>query len=336
MRFKSTSIKMTSFYVATIMLVSFIFSIAIYEISLTEINNNLRHQNERLMGFPPGKQIRLDLENARNDLLQDSNSNLRMNLIYYNLVILVLATGVSYLLARRTLKPIEEMFEVQNRFTADASHELRTPLTAMKTEIEVSLRDKEFNITEAKQLLQSNLEEIEKLESLSNGLLTLNQFQDGQQIELTRTSIKVVITETEKKLHRLIQKKEIEVITKIDDSDVMGDKVSLVKLFVTLFDNAIKYSPEKSKIEITSTLRDTFVEIKIKDQGLGIKLSDLPYIFNPFFRADHSRSKFSAEGYGLGLSIAKKIVQAHQGKIEVSSKLNQGTTFIVKLPKFSN
>ncbi|MDD5693205.1 MAG: HAMP domain-containing sensor histidine kinase [Patescibacteria group bacterium] len=338
MRFKSTYIKLTLFYVAIIMLVSVVFSIAIYQISSQELSQGFRRQNVILRELSPSEflpQSRLDFENARNKQIEDSNYNLKMDLVFFNLVILVAATGVSYLLARKTLKPIEEMFDIQNHFTADASHELRTPLTAMKTEIEVSLRDEKFNIIEAKDLLKSNLEEISKLESLSNGLLTLTQFQNGYKVDLVAVSIREVIRESCNKLAALAKQKDIDLSTNVSNLKVRGDYQSLVKLFVTLLDNAIKYSPTKSKIIITSAKNGNYVEIKVKDQGVGIKSSDIPHIFNPFFRADQSRSKNTAGGYGLGLSIAKKIIQTHEGKIEVTSKPDQGTTFSIKLPKFT-
>jgi signal transduction histidine kinase len=100
-------------------------------------------------------------------------------------------------------------------------------------------------------------------------------------------------------------------------------------------DNAIKYSPKASGITISLSASGKQAIIKIKDQGIGIKATDLPYIYNPFYRADHSRSKISAEGYGLGLSIAKQIVDFHQGRIDVESKPNSGSTFIIHLPKSS-
>jgi signal transduction histidine kinase len=320
------------------MLVSIVFSVAIYQISSQELNQGFTRQNVILRELPTSEflpQSRLDFENARNKQIEDSNYNLKVDLVFFNLVILVAATGVSYFLARKTLKPIEEMFDIQNHFTADASHELRTPLTAMKTEIEVSLRDEKFNITEAKDLLKSNLEEISKLESLSNGLLTLTQFQNGHKVDLVAVSIREVIQESCSKLAALAKQKDIDLLTNISNLKVRGDYQSLVKLFVTLLDNAIKYSPTKSKIMITSAKNGNYVEIKVKDQGVGIKSSDIPHIFNPFFRADQSRSKNTAGGYGLGLSIAKKIIQTHEGKIEVTSKPDQGTTFSIKLPKFT-
>jgi signal transduction histidine kinase len=320
------------------MLVSIVFSVAIYEISSQELSRGLGRQGAMLRDLPSSEfisQPRMDFERTRMEQIQESNNNLKINLVYFNLAILVASSGISYFLARRTLKPIEEMFDLQNRFTADASHELRTPLTAMKTEIEVNLRDKKFNLSEARKLLQSNLEEVDKLELLSNGLLTLTQYQNGQGIEFENILLKDVIEEAQAKVEGLAQSERIEIKAKTNDLKVKGNKQSLVKLLIILLDNAIKYSPKGTGITVFSEISGNYINIKVKDQGIGIKASDLPYIFNPFYRADHSRSKISAVGYGLGLSIAKKIAESHNGKIETESKPGHGSTFTLKLPKSS-
>ena len=163
--FKSAYWKLTFSYVLIAMLISIAFSVAIFNISSTEINKGLGRQTRVLRDIPMSDygsiSVVPDLEEIRNEQIRESNDRLKTNLLYYNLLILILATGASYFLAKKTLEPIREMMDEQNRFTADASHELRTPLTAMRTEIEVNLRNKSLNLDESKKLLQSNLEEIE-------------------------------------------------------------------------------------------------------------------------------------------------------------------------------
>jgi signal transduction histidine kinase len=97
-------------------------------------------------------------------------------------------------------------------------------------------------------------------------------------------------------------------------------------------DNAIKYSPEGSAIMIDISRKDHVVAVEIRDNGIGIAKKDIPHIFNRFYRADESRSKSNASGYGLGLSIAKKIIDEYRGSISVKSKIDEGTTFTIKLP----
>lgn len=334
MIFKNAYLKLTLFYVLIVMTISIIFSISLYKISSKEIGRGLGRQTMFLQdrpsdqGFPMPVQ---ELEQMRINQISESNSHLKTNLIYYNLLVLLLSTTVSYFLAKRTLKPIEDAMESQKYFTADASHELRTPLTAMKTEIEVGLRDKKFNLSDAKELLKSNLEEIEKLKSLSGALLKLAKYQEKSEIEFEKLSLSEVITQAYERVEKSANQKNICFKNNFNQVYVKGDRQSLVELFVILLDNAIKYSPKKSKVSIIIKKENKLAVVEIKDQGIGIKSSDLSYIFNRFYRADQSRNKEKIDGYGIGLSIAKRIVELNKGKISVQSKLGESTRIIISL-----
>jgi len=336
MHFKIAYLKLTLFYVLIVMVISVGFSVAIYQISSEELGRGLGRQTGILRDFPMNaptsrNPIIQDLENIRLQQLEESSNHLQRNLIYFNLLILILSFIISYFLAKRTLKPIEEAMEAQNRFTADASHELKTPLTAMRTEIEVSLRDKGLKISDAKKLLGSNLEEIAKLESLSSALLKLTKLEEEIKLEFKELALSEIITEAFEKVESLAADKNIEFETKFKEVPVRGDRQSLVELFVILLDNAIKYSPKKSKISINIKQEKKYATVSIKDRGIGIKASDLPHIFERFYRADQSRSKEKTDGYGLGLSIAKRIVELHDGEISAKSSPGKGSEFIVKL-----
>ena len=111
-----------------------------------------------------------------------------------------------------------------------------------------------------------------------------------------------------------------------------GDHLSLREALVTILDNAVKYSLDKSEVNVTAAKKQGNVEIKIADHGIGIKAADQPYIFDRFYRADTARSKHHADGYGLGLAIAKNIVEMHGGRITVSSRPGKGSVFTVALP----
>ncbi len=332
MKFNSAIVKLTIFYVLIVMLISVGFSLAIFQISSNEIDRGLNRQNSILQNLPPRDESHLldDFVNLHNQQLQDSNNRLETNLIYFNLLILILSSFASYFLARWTLRPLEEAVEEQNRFTADASHELKTPLAAMRTEIEVSLRDKKFKLSGAKKLLNSNLEEIEKLETLSGALLKLAKLDETNKLDFVSLNLDEIIVEAYEKVESLARKKQIVVDAKLVNAKILGDKSSLVELFVILFDNAIKYSPKSSKIKIKLSSDGKHQTVSIVDHGVGIKSSDLLHIFNRFYRADQSRNKEKAEGYGLGLSIAKRIVELHGGKIFALSTPGKGSEFVVK------
>lgn len=345
--FNFAYLKLTALYVLIVMIISIGFSVTLFHISSGEINRGLVRQNGVLRNFPVphDNQSLSGLDQVLQDQIEESSNRLRNNLIYFNLLILVLSSVASFFLAKRTMQPIEKAMEAQNRFTADASHELRTPLTAMRSEIEVCLRDKKLALPQTRKLLRSNLEEIAKLETLSVSLLKLAKSQNETKQSWDEVSLEDIVTESYEKVVALADKKQIEFETKLLDLKVRGDKQSLVDLFVILFDNAIKYSPEKpvspqgrSKIIITMNkekqraLHALWATVKIKDHGIGIKALDLPLIFNRFYRADTSRSKEKIDGYGLGLSIAKQIVELHGGRIEVTSRPGKGSEFTVKFP----
>ncbi len=134
----------------------------------------------------------------------------------------------------------------------------------------------------------------------------------------------------------MANKKNIKILQKGKDIEIITNKQSLVELINILLDNAIKYSGTGKTIIISTKSDHRNVYISVKDQGIGIKASDTPYIFNRFFRADISRSKTQVEGFGLGLSIAKDISLSIHAKISVESTLNEGSTFLITLPiKFS-
>lgn len=330
--FEWAAIKLSVFYVLIAMVISISFSVAIFNISKNELGRGIgrtfRVINQcSLEKLPPGFE---NLEHARVEQISEINNHLKGQLIYFNLIILLISSGLSYFLARKTLHPLEQAMESQNRFTADASHELRTPLAAMRAEIEVAIRDKNLSKDEAKKILESNIEEISKLEILSDTLLKLARYQHNG-FKFTKIHVSSVVVEAYEKVESLAKEKNINFENSLKDLKVLGDKQSLVELFVILLDNAIKYSEKGKTIQIRTFEKDNNVVVSIKDRGAGIKASDLPHIFDRFFRADHSRGK-RVNGYGLGLSLAKQIVELHSGEIFVTSTSGKGSEFTVILP----
>lgn len=338
MKFQFAYLKLAFFYTCIVMFISVIFSVVIYSVASNEIEQGLGGQNSIIRGLP-GSRILDDLDSLRNQQLEESNSHLRLNLIYYNLLILIVSAALSYFLAKKTLEPIEKSVESQNRFTADASHELKTPLSAMKSEIEVALRDKILPEAEARKLLKSNLEEIDKLSSLSNALLKLARNDETSSSYLHSVDLLTVIEGSIEKAEKIAQLKEIKIgvivkkhkknspNTASDGFIIKGDQESLSELFGIILENAIKYSPKNTKIKITVEKIGKQKIVKILDQGIGMKASDIPHIFERFYRADHSRNKEKYDGYGLGLSIAKQIVNLHKGTISVTSQPGKGSEF---------
>lgn len=330
--FQKARIKLTAWYLIIIMLISILFSLAIYKglnFELTRIERAQRLRQE----FPHRSRVpfsRLDPE-----VLAETRKRISLSLIAINLIILGVSGGCGYFLAARTLKPIKEMIEEQNRFITDASHELRTPLTALKTATEVGLRDKNLNLAEAKDLLRENLDEINRLQALSGSLLRLAQFEsvNGKAV-FTDINLSEVFEEAEKRVSHFSKSKKIKLSFSKGNYLIRADKHNLIELIVILLDNAIKYSLPKSNVNVLTLRSEKELIIEVADQGIGIDNQDIPYIFDRFYRTDKARLRKNPGGYGLGLSIAKKIVETYSGSIEVKSILGKGTTFKLFLRVF--
>ncbi len=331
--FQSARLKLTLWYVIITMVVSMIFSIVLFSIVHQEIGRSFRRREFRIGQYfdytnPPPQPPTLN-----DNQIEAAENRIKIELIYANLVILGLSALAGYFLAGRTLRPIKEMVDEQNRFVADASHEIRTPLTAMKTAIEVNLRDKNMTVEEARSVLKSNLSDVDSLKKLSDNLLALSHFvNNGSNPKMEKVSLKEVLSSSMEKIKYLAKKKNIVIKRSLDDSNILGDKEKLIQLFVIFLDNAVKYSLVNGKIMVSSQKKDKNVTVSIEDQGVGIDKKDLPYIFKSFFRGDKSRSKDFADGYGLGLSIAKKLIVMHNGAVSVKSAPNKGTKFTISFP----
>jgi signal transduction histidine kinase len=331
--FRSAAVRLTGWYLALIMVLSIGTSFALYHVSDSRLEENASRQVEFFSGLLGSENAR-DFATLRHQQLEEDRAQLKGNLIIFNLMVLIGGGAASYGLARRTLKPIEEALESQIRFTADASHELRTPITALQTENEVALRNPKLSKTEAIGLLKSNLAEAAKLRDLSEGLLTL-AYTDKDVDYSGEYLVSDIIAKAKDRVAKAAALKQIAISVprKTDSLKVKGQQQKLADLLVILLDNAVKYSPAKSRVRVASKKHGKYVEISVSDQGQGIKKEDLPNIFERFYRADHSRNKQSGGGYGLGLAIAKKIAEQHNGTIEVRSALGKGSVFTLRLPR---
>lgn len=341
--FKSARLKLTAWYLLIIMTISISFSSFIYFGLTREFYRVLKIQEYKTEHpttintfiFRPIWQND-DLPFSRppdSQVISGAKARILEGLVGINLIIFIFSALAGYFLAGTTLKPIKEMIDEQNRFITDASHELNTPLTSLKTSTEVNLRNKKLSLREAKKALVSNLEEVNNLQLLSDELIKITQYQKPSgNFKFSNFSLKETMDTALTRVFPMAKEKNIKINTKIEDVYINGEKRSITELFTVLLDNAIKYSPEKKEINIFSERTDHKIRILVKDNGFGIDKKDIPHVFDRFFRADESRTKQKISGYGLGLSIAKKITQIHNGNISVESKLNKGTVFTVVLP----
>jgi len=310
------------------MTVSVLFSIFTFQIASNEVERridrfqtniqqsiNINPQPSKIMAF-------------RNMEITKTSENLSIELLYINLIILLLGGFGSYFLAKRSLLPLQKAHEAQSRFTSDASHELRTPLAVMKAEIEVILRDNDPTTQDLREVLNSNLEEVDKLARLSEMLLNLSKL-DHSKLKLKPININKVIRDVIKDFK---QDSSRIVLTTKKQLTIMGNETAIIDLIRILIDNALQYSPNKSKVTIKVTKQDNQAKFEITNIGPGIKSNKISHIFNRFYRADPSRTNGNKKGYGLGLSLAKSIVELHNGELSVISIPDKKTTFTLLLP----
>jgi signal transduction histidine kinase len=226
---------------------------------------------------------------------------------------------------------LEASFKRMAEFTADASHELKTPICAMRGEAEVLL-SKDRTAEEYQEGLVHFTEQFDHLNQMINDLILLSKF-DSSQVELKMVPLRLdlLIKDLCNLFQVLAEQKGIVLeIDEVQEVTVMGDKFRLQQLFTNLIDNAIKYTPE-GIIRVTLEKNREDVVLKVSDTGIGIPEQEREKIFKRFYRVDKSRSRETG-GVGLGLSIVEWIAHAHQGRVEVESVLNKGSTFVVHLP----
>ncbi|MDX8394550.1 MAG: ATP-binding protein [Mariprofundales bacterium] len=235
---------------------------------------------------------------------------------------------------------LEYNFEAQKRFVADVSHELRLPLAVLKGDVQVTLR-KPRELNEYKDTLKQQLITIDRMHRLVEDMLTLARADAGI-LEMAHAKIDISLLAQECGQEHLIHFSEKNIILDIEADEelyIMGDADRITQVFYNLLGNAHKYAPYGSHILLSvqseiingDKYANHWAKIKIHDAGPGIPKNDQKYLFDRFYRVDESRAR-NAGGAGLGLTICKHIVEAHNGRIEVDSIIGNGTSFLVYLP----
>ena len=228
------------------------------------------------------------------------------------------------------LARLDHAFTSQKHLFEDLSHELKTPLTILKGEFEVVLK-KMRSSEEYEAILRSSLEEVDKMTGLVENLLMLASFESKKIMpDRTALDLSLLIQSVVNNIDKLARKKGIVIsLAGQEGVTIIGDEKQFKQLFLNIIDNAIKYTPEGGKINVSVKTGDNNAIVSVKDTGVGIPTDDIAHIFDRFYRVHSARASY---GFGLGLSIVKAIVDAHRGNIEVESVPGQGTTFIVILP----
>lgn len=229
---------------------------------------------------------------------------------------------------------LDDAFQYSRRFVADASHELRTPLTVLRGELEAVLRETDQQLTpEQRETIADLLEEVERLSSIVEGLFALSRLDAGEgQREAIPFDLGELTTSTADQMALLATDKGIELKCRTNGAvRVDGDRSRLKQVVVNLLDNAIKYTANGGAISLSVGAGDGSAVLEVKDNGIGIPPEAIPHVFERFFRVDKARSRVQG-GAGLGLSIVRSIVAAHNGRVSVVSAPEHGSCFRVELP----
>lgn len=329
--FRSARLQITLVYTATMMCVVVFFSIGLFQVTSRNIRIARQPRPEVTItdtasGFTlnlPPQPLRPEIERKiRAELIQD----IKENLITLDLFLLLVTTILGYFLAGWTLRPIEQAYEKQKKFVADASHDLRTPLAIMHSELEVALHGSKQDQTE---VIQSSLEEVVHLSKLVDNLLLLARIDQSEKIAYEPVEIGTLLEKIAHSYQKLAGEKKLKLENAISIATLFGNPHQIERALRNVITNAISYTTQ-GDVKITGEVVDKKYSITISDTGVGIKKSDLAHVFDRFYRGDISRADTS--NAGLGLSIAKEIINAHGGTIKVKSEERKGTEVNIILP----
>ncbi|WP_051963532.1 PAS domain S-box protein [Deinococcus misasensis] len=229
-------------------------------------------------------------------------------------------------------KRLRELMDAQKRFVADAAHELRTPLTAIQGNLDILVRYADIPEEEKLEIITDVQKEATRLGRLVHDMLQLARGDSGASLREESLDLGRLVLDTFRETERVFSSHRF-VLDRVQSLPFTGDADRLKQLLLILLENALKYTPEQGEIHLSLEKQEGFALLKVQDTGMGIHEEDLERVFERFFRADKSRHRTQDPGgTGLGLPIAKWIVEAHKGKIWLESQVDQGTTVHVRLP----
>lgn len=282
----------------------------------------------------------LKSETVMVQLLRNTNSeieflnNLLKIIIWGSIIVLLVCTLVGNFLAKKSMVPIVNAWKKQKRFVEDASHELRTPLTIIQAQLELVLRNSEDKIITKSENLGIALSEIRRLSKLVADLLTLTRSDsDAVEIEKKPVNMHLLIKKITDIYVEVADVEDKQVKTDLEENLIVNcDEERIKQLMIIFLDNAIKYTYSGGNIQVVLTQKDNKCIICVKDDGIGIKSEEKELVFERFYRGDKSRNRETG-GAGLGLSIAKWIVEKHGGTINIFENIPRGTVVEVVLKK---
>lgn len=235
----------------------------------------------------------------------------------------------------RDISREKEIDRIKTEFISSVSHELRTPLTSIKGFTSTIIHDKNMTDEIRIEFLEIVEKESDRLSALIEDLLDISRIESNNlKMRKEKVSLQEIIINTKKSIQPQFDKKKISLEINLPNENflfIIADSDRVTQVFQNLLSNAVKFTPEGGKVKVISVEEDSFIQIEVRDTGIGISKKDLNHIFEKFYRA-HSPT-MGIPGTGLGLSIVKSIVEDSGGKIDITSKANNGTSVFLKFPK---
>jgi signal transduction histidine kinase len=264
--------------------------------------------------------------------------DLGRSIIIGDIITIIVAGGLSYILAGRTLRPIKNSIQTEHQFFANAAHDLRTPLAVMRTEAEVALRGGEIGSGDAERLIASFLEEISRMSTMVEQMMSLarrraaGHDRHSRAEELVAVDLGALTRSIAGKMRTRARNKNVALNTQVEDGiTIVGNPHSIERAMFNVIENAINYTPEAGSVTVRLRRASSHIELAVSDTGIGISADDLPHITEPFYRGDRARSTHTG-GAGLGLTIARSTMTEHRGTLQAESVPAGGTTITLRFP----
>lgn len=327
--YKEAVIKLTVSYTLTVGVILAIFSLIVYSSFYVLVEKRPFDIEQPKLSFDSIKDE--PVKNAGHE----ASEHLLAIIIYADIASFFVVLLASYLLAKKTLAPLELSYLQQKQFVSDTAHELRTPLAIIKAGDELLLQ-KDRTVDAYKNGLQINLEEVNRLITLTNELLFLAKplplvTSRSGEVDLAKiTERKVSLTQPYAKSKHINIKSVV-----VSEIKINGRTEEIEQVILNLLKNAIDYNKSGGEVVVKVGKNDKSAFLEITDTGVGISEDEQKLIFNRFYKVDKARSANDSFGSGLGLSIVKEIVTSHKGLIKMVSKTDTGTTIRIDFPLFS-
>lgn len=316
--FKAAVIRLTVYYSIGVFIILTIFSLLVYGLFVESISEEV-HEDEQ--------------EIEREEIFHsEAKENLFNILLISDAILIFISIFISYFLSKKTLEPLENAYQKQKRFVADAAHELRTPLAVMKAGGEV-VSQKERSLEECQKFVLESTEEVDRLIKLSNDLLFLANNENNTKDVFSNISFSEIINNQCESILPYAKLKNVKFESEISEGiNISGKKDDVVRLVLNLLKNAVDYNKVGGSVFVSLYKKGNKAIFSVKDSGIGISGKNLPFIFERFYKADSSRTQNISSGSGLGLAIVNDIVIKHGGSINVSSVVDEGSEFKVEIP----